>query len=281
LNVINDYNKIKYHTSTDRIGMEPGILCHGWAGLHQNWLGYPDQARDHSQTILEIAKSYQSNLFTKDALWLSAWISLELQDATLAHKYVEELLALSIKEHYLLYEGVARIFEGRILSWKGKHKESIKNIQKGIDLYYQTGIKTFQTEWQYFLAEVYCAAGQIENGLAVVNKTEQIQQKTGEGRYKSALQRIKGDFYIQKGDKSSGENAYLKAINIAQDEKTKLFELEAVKCLAKLWINQGKLDQANQKLQEVYEWFKEGFDTPMLVEAREMLEGMVHLSQEN
>jgi hypothetical protein len=49
-------------------------------------------------------------------------------------------------------------------------------------------------------------------------------------------------------------------------------ELEAVKRLALLWQKQGKGNQAKQMLQEVYDWFTEGFDTPMLVEARGLLE---------
>jgi len=47
---------------------------------------------------------------------------------------------------------------------------------------------------------------------------------------------------------------------------------EFVKYLARLWGNQGKNDQAAQMLQDIYDWFTEGFDTPMLVEAKRLLD---------
>jgi len=183
-------------------------------------------------------------------------------------------LALCIKEHYFLFERVARIFKGRILSIKGKHQEAIESIQKGLNMYFQTGIVTFQADWLYFLAEIYCAAGQVEDGLETILKVEQIQEETGQGRYKSALQRVKGDLYLLGEDENIAEDAYLHAIGIAQADGTKLFELEAVKRLACLWRHQGKADQAAQMMQDVYDRFTEGFDTPMLIETRELLEDL-------
>jgi len=74
------------------------------------------------------------------------------------------------------------------------------------------------------------------------------------------------------GDKKAAEEAYLRAISIAQTDNTKLFELEVVKHLVSLWGKQGKKDQAVQMLKAIYGWFKEGFDTPMLVEAKRLLD---------
>jgi len=269
---INYYDQLVQHTASSLVGLEPRIFCHGWAGLHKNWLGYPEKAQAHIQSMLEIAEATHSNLYTKDALWFSAWISLELEDKDSAREYTEAMLALCIKEHYFLYEAVARIFKGRLASLDGHHQEALESIHKGLDMYYQTGIKTFKPDWFYFLAEALCAASQVDEGFRAISDAEQIEGETGEGRYKSALQRVKGDLYLLSGNESAAENAYLNAIEIAETEKTKLFELEAVKRLTKLWWSQSKTDKARQKLQEIYEWFTEGFNTPIMIEARELLE---------
>jgi predicted ATPase len=47
--------------------------------------------------------------------------------------------------------------------------------------------------------------------------------------------------------------------------------LRAQSSLARLWQEQGKEQEARQRLAEVYGWFTEGFDTPDLVEARALL----------
>ena len=41
--------------------------------------------------------------------------------------------------------------------------------------------------------------------------------------------------------------------------------------LARLWRDQGKLQQARELLAPVYSWFTEGFDTLDLKEAKELL----------
>ncbi len=41
--------------------------------------------------------------------------------------------------------------------------------------------------------------------------------------------------------------------------------------LARLWRNQGKVQQAHEVLAPVYEWFTEGFDTRDLKEAKALL----------
>ena len=42
--------------------------------------------------------------------------------------------------------------------------------------------------------------------------------------------------------------------------------------LARLWCDQGKVQQARELLGPVYGWFREGFDTRDLKEAKAMLE---------
>ncbi len=49
-------------------------------------------------------------------------------------------------------------------------------------------------------------------------------------------------------------------------------ELRAAASLARLWRQQGKKDEAQQMLAEIYDWFTEGFDTADLKEAKALLE---------
>jgi tetratricopeptide (TPR) repeat protein len=141
-------------------------------------------------------------------------------------------------------------------------------------MFYQTGAVASQTNWLHDLAEAYCAAGQVEDGLAVIAKAEQVEQDTGEARHKSALERIKGDLYRLKGDDTAAEKAYRRAIAVARADGTKLLELEAVMRLACLWREQGKEKHGLEMLRAVYDWFTEGFNAPMLVEAKALMEDL-------
>jgi predicted ATPase len=59
---------------------------------------------------------------------------------------------------------------------------------------------------------------------------------------------------------------------VARQQQAKSFELRASMSLARLWRDQGKVEQARELLAPVYGWFTEGFDTRDLKEAKALLE---------
>jgi predicted ATPase len=54
--------------------------------------------------------------------------------------------------------------------------------------------------------------------------------------------------------------------------RAKSWELRAAMSMARLWRDQGKVQQARELLAPVYGWFTEGFDTRDLKEANVLLE---------
>jgi predicted ATPase len=68
------------------------------------------------------------------------------------------------------------------------------------------------------------------------------------------------------------EASYHEAIAIAQRQSAKLWELRAAASLARLWHDQGKRSEARELLAPVYGWFTEGLDTPVLQEAKALLD---------
>ena len=71
---------------------------------------------------------------------------------------------------------------------------------------------------------------------------------------------------------AEAEACFQQAIEIAQQQRAKSWELRASVSLARLWQNQGKQAEARQLLAEIYGWFTEGFDTADLQEAKALLE---------
>jgi predicted ATPase len=73
-------------------------------------------------------------------------------------------------------------------------------------------------------------------------------------------------------DPASAERSFCRAIDIAQQQSAKFWELRAAISLARLWHEQGKRDAARDLLGPIYGWFTEGFDTPVLKEAKALLD---------
>jgi predicted ATPase len=73
-------------------------------------------------------------------------------------------------------------------------------------------------------------------------------------------------------DPAAAERSFSQAIDIAQQQSGKFWELRAAISLARLWHEQGKRDAARDLLAPIYGWFTEGFDTPLLKEAKALLD---------
>ena len=71
---------------------------------------------------------------------------------------------------------------------------------------------------------------------------------------------------------SAAEASYGEALVLARKQSAKLWELRAAMSLTRLWRDQGTRSQARDLLAPVYGWFTEGFGTPVLQEAKALLE---------
>jgi predicted ATPase len=77
---------------------------------------------------------------------------------------------------------------------------------------------------------------------------------------------------LSTGDLAAAEHNYSRALAIARQQSAKLLELRAATSLARLWRDQGKHTKARDLLAPVYSWFTEGFDTPILQDAKALLD---------
>ena len=75
-----------------------------------------------------------------------------------------------------------------------------------------------------------------------------------------------------KPDAREAQAYFERALAVARAQQAKSFELRASMSLARLWRDQGKVQQARELLAPAYGWFTEGFDTRDLKEAKALLD---------
>jgi predicted ATPase len=90
--------------------------------------------------------------------------------------------------------------------------------------------------------------------------------------------RLRGDVLLATSDATGAEAAYREAMAVAQQQSAKLWELCAAMSLARLWRDQDKRTAALDLLAPVYAWFTEAFGTPVLQEAKALLDDLSHSS---
>jgi predicted ATPase len=73
---------------------------------------------------------------------------------------------------------------------------------------------------------------------------------------------------------AKAEGYFERALTVARQQQARSWELRAAMSMARLWRDQGKLQQARELLAPVYGWFTEGFDTRDLKEAKALLDAL-------
>ncbi len=98
-------------------------------------------------------------------------------------------------------------------------------------------------------------------------------KKTG-GLWEAELYRLRGELLLAQTSENQGvaESCFKQALEFAQRQQAKSWELRAAMSLSRLWQLQGKKEEARDLLSETYGWFTEGFDTADLKEAKALLD---------
>jgi predicted ATPase len=87
--------------------------------------------------------------------------------------------------------------------------------------------------------------------------------------------RLKGDLGVRsKAADSTIEASYQQALSVSRERGARALELRAATSLARFWSEHGKREEAAELLSPVYGWFTEGFDTPDLLEAKNLLDAL-------
>jgi len=150
--------------------------------------------------------------------------------------------------------------------------EGISLLRSGLAAYRATGAELGVPDFLALLARAYEITGQIKEAMTQLNDALQVVERTDERWFEAELYRQKGHLLLRQGHAEAAEELYRKALGIAQEQKAKLWESRAAVSVARLWCDQGRRGEARDLLAPVYGWFTEGFDTPDLIEAKELLE---------
>jgi predicted ATPase len=90
--------------------------------------------------------------------------------------------------------------------------------------------------------------------------------------WKAETHRVRGELLCALHDTAAAEVSFYRAISIARRQRARLLELTAALSLARLWCDQGERTKARDLVAPIYDWFTEGFDTPVLRDGRVLLD---------
>ena len=237
-------------------------------------LGYPDQSIDSMQQGLARARDFAHPFSLAATLTYAAIVHQLRREVGAAREQAEAAIAISTSHGFPFILSWAIIIRGWTLVELGDADEGVAEIRRGLADYQATGAEFMRTDYLALLAEAYGKRGQIDEGLNVLAEALDAANNTGERRWQAELFRLKGELTLTR-DKDEAEACFVQAIEIARSQKAKSLELRASKSLSRLWLTHGKREEARQLLEEIYDWFTEGFATADLQEVKALMRSSV------
>jgi predicted ATPase len=247
--------------------------------LHLSWvlacLGHLDQALVHNNAALDEARRLSHPPTLAAALstaFLIGWF-VGLEPGSLM-RCADEVLPLASKHGLGLYRAAAMIWRGWCLSGLQRADEGIPLLVAGVAGMNELGYTVFKPRELTLLGDAYRIAGQWQAALAQLAEARRVAEETEARWCQAETLRLTGDVLAAMGDPFGAEASYGDAIALAQQQSGRLWELRAAMSLARLWREEGKRAEARHLLTPPCVWFTEGLGTPILQEAKALLDGL-------
>jgi predicted ATPase len=237
-------------------------------------LGYPAQALRRSQEALALAQEIASPTNLALAYHFAAYLHHRRREPLAVQEQAETLLTLATAQAFPLWAGFGTCWRGWVLAMQGQHAVGLAQLHQGMAALLATGQTLARPFCLVLLAEATTHAGQVEEGLALLEEAMAALETSERGDLRAEVSRLKGELLLRQTapDMAQAEACFQQALTVARRQQAKSWELRAAMSLARLWQQQGKRTEARALLAPVYGWFTEGFDTADLQEAKALLE---------
>ena len=237
-------------------------------------LGYPDAAVADTDRALCDAREIGHAATLLVAFIAPIWTYPNCGNYAAANGPISELVALAEEKDASYWKVMGMLAQGSLLALTGKAVEAVPMLTSGL-----TALRSMEAilhlPWYILsLARAYRELGLFDSAWRCISEAITTVDTTKERWLEAEVYRTGGEIAVKspEQDSAKAETYFERALAVARQQQAKSWELRAAMSLARLWRDQGKVQQARELLAPVYGWFTEGFDTRDLREAKALLE---------
>jgi class 3 adenylate cyclase/tetratricopeptide (TPR) repeat protein len=209
-------------------------LAYGYAykGIFETIRRDPVRAMPHLQDFFDLSQKYGLQLFEIGASFLLRW-ARHTGDPAAASAVMRECLTVLAQQKYALFRPVMHTL----------------------------------------LAEVEADEGGTEAGLQILDDQLAEVERTAQHAFDAELHRMRGELLLRSdpGGRAAAEAAFQRAIEIAQQQRTRTFELRATVSLARLYHDLGRHQAARDLLVPALGGFDDPVEVPEVLHAQRLL----------
>jgi class 3 adenylate cyclase/predicted ATPase len=254
------------------IAEDPYAVMVGYLAQTLTYLGYMDQGRSRMGQALSEARRLDHPHTLAFVLCWACIVHKATNSPVEVAQYAEEFVAVATEHGFPLWLGFGIFYRGWSLAMLEEPRRGLPFLTDALRIIRATGAVISTPFVLVGLGEAYLNLDQPVEGLNCIAEAEEIVAATNERYWEAELYRVRGDLLIVSGDRSAAEQCFHRALDVARRQRAKTFELRATTSLARLWRDEGKRTEACDLLAPICGWFTEGFDTPVLQEAKALLD---------
>ena len=259
-----------------RYQFDPRVTARAFQARIRWMQGFPDEAMRIVATTLDEARSLGHALSLVNTLGQGACIvSLLARNLDAARDYATMLDEHSARHGIALWQAWSRCFSGAVLVRRGDLEGGLRLLRGELTDHPETRLLPRYMMMLGELASALAASGEFEEANAAIDEAMARALRNDERWYLAELMRIKGNVLLLEGApgaEAAAEEQFMTAITWARRQEVLSFELRAATSLGRLRLAGGRIDAAREVLIPVRRRFTEGFKTPDLVEAQDLID---------
>ena len=266
----------EHRSLATRFGQDIGVAALCYRSVVLCHLGYLESALSDSDEALRSAQEIgRAGTLLYSALF-AAHLQMLCSRFAEAEACVEELFALSEKHGLPFWGHMSSVLRGMVFAATDRADQAVKLIGSGLSGYGAAGASYLVPYSLTWLARAQAACGRVAEAQNAISEALDVVSKTNERWDEAEIYRTAGEFAVSllHADPKVAKSHFRESLTIARRQDAKSNELRAAICLARLWRDQGRQDEARELLAPIFGWFTEGLDMPHLIEAHALLHEM-------
>ena len=221
------YDPNSHYSLVGQTGVHPQLAAQAALGVVLFCLGFPDQALAQSNKAITEARRLPHPPTLAMSLGIDALLLSIIGDDIGLEQRVDGLVAVATDQGFPFYRATGAIFRGWVKAKNADVTDGLSLLRSGSNAYCATGATAWMPLYIALLAGAYEIAGQIEEGVALLDQALQLVERTGERWFAAELNRQEGRLMLRQGHAEAAEELYRKALGIAREQEAKLWELRA------------------------------------------------------
>ncbi|MDP1535332.1 MAG: hypothetical protein Q8L92_17275, partial [Rubrivivax sp.] len=259
---------------------DPGVMCLCYSAWGRWELGFPDDALLRAHRVVALAESLQHKFSLGEAHGFAAAVHHFRGESAQALDAAARAIEICRDGGFAVWLAHAKVMHGRALVELGEVEAGVDEMRLAYGMWVATGAVVTRPFYLALRAEGLARAGRPGEGLDLLELGLALVQRHGERYYEAELRRLSGELALQAGQmagtdrRDEAETWFAGALALAQRQQLHSLALRSATSLARLWVSQGRHEDARRVLQPALHAVGEGQGTRDPQQAAALLAGL-------